>query len=68
VATDPDSTDLDPWAATVAALAKLEGRSTMGPGRLMPGASHAGKAKRGTDSGLREAHLPGQVGSLLDRS
>jgi hypothetical protein len=52
----------------VAALAKLEGRSTMGPGRLMPGASHAGKAKRGTDSGLREAHLPGQVGSLLDRS
>jgi hypothetical protein len=56
----------DTWTGTVAALAKLDGRSVMGPGRLMPGAQHHGNGRRIADTALRESHFTGKLGALLE--
>lgn len=61
-----DPKEQNAWSATVADLAKLEGRHVMGPGRMQPGPQHHGKCKREADTGLSESRYTGEAGALLD--
>ena len=56
----------DPWNATVLELRKIRGREVMGHlPKMLPGARTIGTGWR-VDTGIRDAHLPSELGTLLD--